>query len=171
MGLKHAPAEMQQFSCVTVKLVEQRFPGVRGMVYLDDFLFLSHEPAPLVGICDFLMDIGLCINFEKSSLAPVSTIVFLGLELNLLNSSARVKRDVLFPLRASLSLCSSAWPPTWRQRLAGFVNFVRPLMKLPLEVVAAVRDGDSDACAAVIPYVRDDVVWRWFDQLAWSRDP
>ena len=168
MGLKHAPAEMQHFSCVTAKLVEERFPGVRSLVYLDDFLFLARDSASLSGVGHFLSEVGLCLNFEKSVLTPVSSIIFLGVELDLCHCSARVKRDVLFPLRSALAACSSAWPSTWRQRLAGYVNFVRPLMKLPLEVVAAVRDGDCGACAAVLPYLSRAVVWRWSDQRAWS---
>ena len=41
-------------------------------------------------------------------------------------------------------------------------------MKLPLEVVAAVRDGDRDACAAVTPYVCSVTRWSYSDVIAWS---
>ena len=61
-------------------------------------------------------------------------------------------------LRAAVSGCSPSWPLLKRQRLAGFVNFVRPCLKLPLEVVSAVRDGDREACSAVLPVVDDDVM-------------
>ena len=101
-------------------------------------------------------------------MSPVSSIVFLGVELNLRESSARVRRDVLLPLRTAVAECCPSWPSTVRHRLAGYVNFVRPLFKLPLEVVAAVRDGDCAACAAIVPYLADDVVWRWQDRCAWS---
>ena len=169
MGLKHAPSEMQYFSCFTAKLIEESFPGVCSLVYLDDYLFLARNSASLVGVSDFFLSkIGLCLNFEKSILTPVSSLFFLGVDIDLCHCSARVKRDVLVPLRTALSACSSAWPSTWQQRLAGFVNFVRPLMKLPLEVVAVVRDGDCGACAAVLPFLSSAVVWRWLDQRTWS---
>ena len=99
MGLKHAPAEMQYFSCVTAKLVEESFPGVRSLVYLDDYLFLARNSASLVGVNDFLSKIGLCLNFEKPILTPASSLVFLGVEIDLCHCSARVRRDVLIPLR------------------------------------------------------------------------
>ena len=35
--------------------------------------------------------------------------------------------------------------------LAGFVNFVWSLLKLPLELVPAVKDGECAVCAAVTP--------------------
>ena len=88
--------------------------------------------------------------------------------MDLNDSSARVRSDVILPLQDALLHCSPAWPLGWRQRLAGFVNFVRPLLKLPLELVSAVRDGDSEACAAAVPYVTGDVLWRFRDVLAWS---
>ena len=70
---------------------------------------------------------------------------------------------MLNSLRVALTQCSAAWPVTWRQRLAGYVNFVRPCLKLPLEIVSAVRDGDCDACVAVIPYIRDEQALSFSD--------
>ena len=46
MGLSISPSEMQDFACVTVKLVE-KFPGVRGIAYMDDFLFVARHPSEL----------------------------------------------------------------------------------------------------------------------------
>ena len=158
MGISIAPSEMQHFACVTVKLVEARFPGVNGMVYLDDFLFLARCPRDLIGISEFLSGAGFCLNLEKSVLTPTSDLIFLGIDLDLMAGTARVKAGVLPALRAAVSACSPSWPLLKRQRLAGFVNFVRPCLKLPLEIVSAVRDGDSGACAAVLPFMGDDVM-------------
>ena len=58
MGISIAPSEMQHFACVTVKIVEARFPGVNGMVYLDGFLFLVRCPHDLIGVSDFLSSAG-----------------------------------------------------------------------------------------------------------------
>ena len=53
MGLSIAPSEMQHFSCATVKIVERKFPGVKGLAYLDDFLFVARHPEELNGVADF----------------------------------------------------------------------------------------------------------------------
>ena len=111
---------------------------------------------------------GLCVNFEKSVLRPTSDIVFIGVVLDLIKCSARVKSEVVVPLRDALWQCSQGWPFTWIRRLAGFVNFVRLLFKLPLELVSAVRDGDGEACVAALPYVTEGVVWPFSDALAWT---
>ena len=103
-------------------------------------------------------------------LQPVSSIVFSGVIINLPVSFARAKLEVVGSLYEALSWCSPVWPLSWRQRLAGFVNVVRPLLKLPLEVVAAVGDGDCDSCAAVLPYLSEDVQWRWVDARVWSEE-
>ena len=128
------------------------------MVYLDDFLFLARCPRDLIGISEFLSGAGFCLNLEKSVLTPTSDLIFLGIDLDLMAGTARVKAGVLPALRAAVSACSPSWPLLKRQRLAGFVNFVRPCLKLPLEIVSAVRDGDSEACAAVLPFMGDDVM-------------
>ena len=107
MGLKHAPAEMQYFSCVTAKLVGESFPGVRSLVYLDDYLFLARNSSSLVGVTEYLWKICLCLHLEKSILTHVSSLTFLGVEIALCHCSARVGRT-------ALSACSSAWPSTWR---------------------------------------------------------
>ena len=40
-------------------------------------------------------------------------------------------------------------------------------MKLPLEVVGAILDGDVDACRAVVPFMSDDVAWSFCDMCHW----
>ena len=159
MGLKIAPSEMQLFSTAVAELVQSRF-SVRCLAYLDDFLVLSRDAESLTGIAAFFTDLGLCVNFDKSVLIPSTVVTFLGVTIDLENSCARVRDDSVSLLRAGVSRCSACWPLTWRQRLAGFVNFARPLLRLPLEVVSAVRDGDRAACAAVMPFLSAVSGWR-----------
>ena len=40
-------------------------------------------------------------------------------------------------------------------------------MKLPLEVVGAILEGDVDACRAVVLFVSDDVAWSFCDMCHW----
>lgn len=168
MGLALAPSEMQHFACATVKIVEDKFPGVRGLAYLDDFLFLARRPGDLSGIVQFFTDTGLSINFHKSVTRPTSRLCYLGVDLNLASSSISVKRDIIEPLRTALLQCSADWSQLSRQRLAGFVNFVRPCLKLPLEVVTAVLDGDGGACAVVAPFICEGVTLSFSDICNWN---
>ena len=50
MGLSIATHEMQWFACATVKIIEERFTGVIGIAYLDDFLFMSGCASDLSGV-------------------------------------------------------------------------------------------------------------------------
>ena len=168
MGLSIASSEMQHFACATVKLIQDYFPGVRGIAYLDDFLFVARHPAELRGIEDYFTRAGININFEKSVLSPVSRIIYLGVDIDLSRAAARVKPGVLSSVRSAMMQCSTFWPVVWRQRLAGYVNFLRPCLKLPLEVVSAILDGDVDACAAVVSFMYDDVEWSFWDICRWN---
>ena len=106
MGLSIAPAEMQQFACTTVKLIESHFLGVLGLAFLDDFLFLSRRTDDLCGVSAFLSDMGFCINEEKSVLRPTSVLVYLGLELDLSRCWMKLKPNVARSLRCALRECS-----------------------------------------------------------------
>ncbi|KAF0286978.1 hypothetical protein FJT64_014553 [Amphibalanus amphitrite] len=55
-----------------VRYIERHHPGVRGNVYLDDFLFLSEDPTRLRSIPDVFRTLGLHINMTKSQLTPES---------------------------------------------------------------------------------------------------
>ena len=97
---------MQWFACATVKVVRERFPGVIGLAYLDDFLFMSRTADGLSGIVDFLVSIGFQFNFSKSNVCPVSRLLYLGVDLDLDASCTRVSPDTLRLLRAAMSDCS-----------------------------------------------------------------
>ena len=53
---------MQHFACVTVKLVEAAFPGVKGMAYPDDFLFVARQQADLYDVTDHFARAGISNN-------------------------------------------------------------------------------------------------------------
>ena len=104
MGLSTAAHEMQWFACATVKVIERRFPGVIGMAYLDDFLFMARCAADLFGVADFLVSAGFQLNFSKSLLCPVSRLVYLGVDIDLGAACTHVAPDTLRRLRAALSV-------------------------------------------------------------------
>ena len=59
MGLSIAPSEMQHFASATVKLVEANFPGIKGIAFLDDFLFVARQPNELIGVADYFSQAGI----------------------------------------------------------------------------------------------------------------
>ena len=59
--------------------------------------------------------------------SPVSRVTYLGVDVDLARAAAGVRPDVLGAVRLAVLLCSASAPLTWRQRLAGYVNFVAPL--------------------------------------------
>ena len=168
MGLSIAPSEMQEFACCTVKIVQAKFPGVIGLSYIDDLLFMSRDPVHLEGIPLFLDQIGLQINYSKSVLQPTSYVLYLGLNIDLEHGRVSVSESALPDIRQALTVCSTQIPLISRQRMAGYINFVRPCLKLPLEVVKAVLDGDSAACMTVLPYITSDVCLSAVDIVAVS---
>ena len=158
MGLSIAAHEMQWFACATVKIIQEHFPGVIGFAYLDDFLFMARRASDLRGVANFLVTAGFQLNVAKSLLSPVTRLIYLGIDIDLRAACVHVASDTLCRLRAALSVCDGQWPFLWRQRLAGYLNFVRPCLKLPLELVRAVYDGDRASCLGALPFIDDSAM-------------
>ena len=167
MGLCTASAEMQWFACCTVKVVEATFPGVWGMAYIDDFLFLAREPELLRGVSEFLHESGYVINFQKSIVVPTQKMNYLGLEIDLQDVSMRPRSGVVRLVRHALYNCSVSWPFLWRQRLAGYVNFLRECLRLPLQLIMAILDGDSFACRSILPFISEQEAFSYEQYRAW----
>lgn len=129
---------------------------------------MARHPDDLHGIADFLSGAGFCINVSKSVLCPTSVLVYLGVELNLRECLVRLLPGVVRSLRAALEVCCLDCPLAWRERLAGYLSFARICLKLPLEAVNAVRDGDSNACRAVLPWIREEHALSFSDLFNWE---
>ena len=56
-------------------------------------------------------------------------------------------------------------PVLWRQRLAGYLNFIRPCLRMPLELVRAVHDGDLQGCMGALPFITDSAPLSAIDLL------
>ena len=123
-------------------------PAGRGLIWDSVFgrLPLCVAPTERVDRCSlFFVRAGLRVSVEKSVLCPVSRLTYLGVDVGFRRAAAQVKAGALIPVRDAISRCCEFWPVLWRQRLAGHLNFLRPFLKLPLEAVSAVLDGDIDA--------------------------
>ncbi len=78
-------------------LVPMREQGVRILNYLDDWLILAQSREQLCEHRDLVLShlnqLGLQVNWEKSKLAPVQRISFLGMELDSVEQSARLTEE------------------------------------------------------------------------------
>ncbi len=78
-------------------LVPMREQGVRILNYLDDWLILTQSREQLCEHRDLVLShlskLGLQVNWEKSKLAPVQRISFLGMELDSVEQSARLTEE------------------------------------------------------------------------------
>ncbi len=78
-------------------LVPMREQGIRILNYLDDWLILAQSREQLCEhrdlVLSHLSQLGLQVNWEKSKLAPVQRISFLGMELDSVEQSARLTEE------------------------------------------------------------------------------
>ncbi len=82
---------------VEAALVPLREAGIRILNYLDDWLILAQSRALLCEHRDMVLShlswLGLQVNWEKSKLSPTQRISFLGMELDLVNLTARLSKE------------------------------------------------------------------------------
>ncbi|XDV31006.1 hypothetical protein PO909_033783 [Leuciscus waleckii] len=106
-------------------LVAMREQGVRILNYLDDWLILAHSRDQLCEHRDLVLrhlsQLGLQVNWEKSKLAPVQRISFLGMELDSVTQTARLTEQRAQSVLNSLNTFKgrTAVPLKFFQRLLG----------------------------------------------------
>ena len=168
MGLATAPSLMQTVMGAIARLVMARCPAVKARVYLDDFLFSAPAPDLLIAIPDLLRSWGLQLNVRKSQLLPCRQLTYLGLSLDLaerrLFVTERTRSQVLCALRALPSFSSHH-----ASKLAGYLNFIPWVAKLPLALIIAVLRRDP-MVQTVLPYL--DAPWEFSstDYHNWFRE-
>ncbi len=83
-GLALAPRTFSK--CINVALSPLRASGMRILNYLDDWLILAQSRDTLISHIDSLLihleSLGLCVNMQKSILAPSESITYLGVCLD-----------------------------------------------------------------------------------------
>ncbi len=94
-GLALAPRTFSK--CVDAALSPLRASRMRILNYLDDWLILAQSRDTLLSHIDSLLihleSLGLCINRQKSILAPSQSITYLGVCMDSLEMRARLSRE------------------------------------------------------------------------------
>ena len=108
---------------------------VTFFLYLDDILLLGQSSAVTKAV-KVILDSSLLINTSKSTLVPRRKIEYLGIIIDLdLETLAltttfanKIRKEMNTVRRQRISL-------RYKQRLGGLINFARPILKLPLQIV------------------------------------
>ena len=139
MGFATAPAIMQTVMGAVARLVSDQCPDVSSKVYLDDYLFVSCRPNSPRRIPALLQEWGLRISYQKSVLVPTSRLTYLDLDLSRgsIGVAPALQERMLNAVRMAPQLTLKQ-----AQRLAGYIRFVRPVSRLPLQLVIQVLRRD-----------------------------
>ncbi len=103
-GLALAPRTFSK--CIDAALSPLRTSGMRILNYLDDWLILAQSQDTLISHIDSLLihleSLGLCVNMQKSILAPSQSITYLGVCLDSMEMRPRLSREQAAAILSSL---------------------------------------------------------------------
>ncbi|XDV14501.1 hypothetical protein PO909_014743 [Leuciscus waleckii] len=135
-GLSLAPRTFTK--CMDAALAPLRLRGIRVLNYLNDWLILAQSHSELVEhrtiLLDHLENLGLAVNWEKSSLFPRQITSFLGIELNSLLMTARLSSQRTLDIRraAGSFRCGAIVPLKAFQRMLGLMASASSVLQLGL---------------------------------------
>lgn len=132
MGVGISPFFLHLFSSAIGSEISRRF-NVWTFTYMDDFLLCHpnarHLNAISHAVCTFLQEFGIKINFDKMTPSPVTTIRFLGYEIN--EHYIQIEDQRWTELRTVIKKITVGKWYDWKciQRLIGHIQFVLPFTK------------------------------------------
>nr|AFY97767.1 polymerase [Parrot hepatitis B virus] len=132
MGVGISPFFLHLFSAAIGSEISRRF-NIWTFTYMDDFLLCHpnarHLNAVSHAVCTFLQEFGIRINFDKMTPSPVTTIRFLGYEIN--EQYIQIEDSRWTELRTVIKKISVGKWYDWKciQRLIGHIQFVLPFTK------------------------------------------
>ncbi|XDV39369.1 hypothetical protein PO909_008624 [Leuciscus waleckii] len=135
-GLSLAPRTFTK--CMDAALAPLRLRGMRVLNYLDYWLILAQSRSQLVEhrtiLLDHLENLGITVNWAKSSLNPSQTISFLGIVLDSQSMTARLSpQRVLHIQRAARSFRRGVFTPLRKfQRMLGLMASASSVLQLGL---------------------------------------
>nr|WFP21467.1 P protein [Duck hepatitis B virus] len=138
MGVGLSPFLLHLFTTALGSEIARRF-NVWTFTYMDDFL-LCHPNARHLNsishaVCTFLQELGIRINFDKTTPSPVNEIRFLGYQID--QKFMKIEESRWKELRTVIKeIKIGAWYD-WKciQRFVGHLNFVLPFTKGNIEML------------------------------------
>nr|WDY73531.1 polymerase [Duck hepatitis B virus] len=137
MGVGLSPFLLHLFTTALGSEIARRF-NVWTFTYMDDFL-LCHPNARHLNsishaVCTFLQELGIRINFDKTTPSPVNEIRFLGYQID--EKFMKIEESRWQELRTGIKKIKvGAWDD-WKciQRFVGHLNFALPFTKGNIEM-------------------------------------
>ncbi|AAD21980.1 DNA-directed DNA polymerase [Snow goose hepatitis B virus] len=138
MGVGLSPFLLHLFTTALGSEISRRF-NVWTFTYMDDFL-LCHPNARHLNsishaVCTFLQELGIRINFDKTTPSPVNEIRFLGYQID--HHYMRIEESRWKELRTVIKKIKPGEWYDWKciQRFVGHLNFVLPFTKGNIEML------------------------------------
>nr|WDY73504.1 polymerase [Duck hepatitis B virus] len=138
MGVGLSPFLLHLFTTALGSEIARRF-NVWTFTYMDDFLLCHPNDRHLNSIshavCTFLQELGIRINFDKTTPSPVNEIRFLGYQID--EKFMKIEESRWQELRTVIKKIKvGAWDD-WKciQRFVGHLNFVLPFTKGNIEML------------------------------------
>nr|WDY73552.1 polymerase [Duck hepatitis B virus] len=138
MGVGLSPFLLHLFTTALGSEIARRF-NVWTFTYMDDFL-LCHPNARHLNsishaVCTFLQELGIRINFDKTTPSPVTDIRFLGYQID--QKFMKIEESRWKELRTVIKKIKIGTWYDWKciQRFVGHLNFVLPFTKGNIEML------------------------------------
>nr|AAR89939.1 polymerase protein [Sheldgoose hepatitis B virus] len=138
MGVGLSPFLLHLFTTALGSEISRRF-NVWTFTYMDDFLLCHpnarHLHAISNAVCTFLQELGVRINFDKTTPSPVHEIRFLGYEID--STYMKIEESRWKELRTVIKKIKVGEWYDWKciQRFVGHLNFVLPFTKGSTEML------------------------------------
>ncbi|AAR89944.1 polymerase protein [Sheldgoose hepatitis B virus] len=132
MGVGLSPFLLHLFTTALGSEIARRF-NVWTFTYMDDFLLCHpnarHLHAISNSVCNFLQELGIRINFDKTTPSPVTEIRFLGYQID--SKFMRIEDMRWTEIRNVIKKIKVGEWYDWKciQRFVGHLNFVLPFTK------------------------------------------
>nr|WDY73549.1 polymerase [Duck hepatitis B virus] len=138
MGVGFSPFFLHFFTTALGSEISRRFNSWT-FTYMDDFL-LCHPNARHLNsishaVCSFLQELGIRINFDKTTPSPVNDIRFLGYQID--QKFMKIEESRWKELRTVIKKIKVGTWYDWKciQRFVGHLNFVLPFTKGNIEML------------------------------------
>jgi len=178
-GLSSAPRVFTKVMKPVIAALRSR--GIRLVIYLDDILFLNQSrdglESDIQAAVALLQSVGFLINWEKSFITPVQSIVFLGLIIDSLSMSFALPEGKLDKTRTLCQRALAAGRVRLRDlaSIMGMFSWSIPAIpfaqahyrRVQRSLISSLRSNGSNFGGHVTlsPTARQDLTW-WVDNIA-----